>query len=122
MKFKFEMMKNPLFLMLMIFALASCSETKTTASSASASTPTVSEADMTAQGFVAGVIHATDKDSGCPYTIETKKVTYLLDPINLGNEFMKDGLQVWFKFHPLRMQSRCSEATPVDVSEMQVRN
>ena len=106
--------------MLVLFA---CSEQKSTTAAASSTAITEAQPtaeEMTAQGFVAGVIKASNGESTCDYTIETRSLTYLLDPTNLDKDFKEDELTVWFKFRQLRMQNRCPEASPVEVSEMQL--
>ncbi len=109
-----------LFSSLIILAIFSCSEQKSTTSSATATIteeqPSASE--MAEKGFVAGVIQVSDEDSGCAYTISTRTLSYLLDPTNLDKDFEENNLRVWFKYLPLRMQNRCPDANPVEVSEM----
>ncbi len=114
------MMKILLLSMLLMVAMTSCSETKNTAASAITSSNTPTGTDMTAEGFLAGIVKASADDSGCPYTIDARDSQYLYDPINLDDEYKKDGTKVWFKFHALRMQSRCTEATPIEITEMQM--
>jgi hypothetical protein len=114
-------MKN-LFSLLLVLTLIACSEQKSTTTAAPAVNLVEPSGDeMAAEGFESGVIMAATDDSGCDYTIKTKNLTYLLDPTNLEKEFKENGLNVWFKYRPLRMQNRCPEATPVEVSEMRLR-
>ena len=65
-----------------------------------------------------GVIHQATTKDGCPWTIHIKEVDYLLDPTNLKEEFMVDGLRVRFDYLPLRRANRCKEANPVEVLSM----
>ncbi|MGV9013929.1 MAG: hypothetical protein ACOH13_15160 [Flavobacteriales bacterium] len=65
-----------------------------------------------------GVIHQATTKEGCPWTIHIKEVDYLLDPTNLREEFMVDGLHVRFDYLPLRMTNRCKEANPIEVLSM----
>lgn len=102
--------------------LLSCSQPKSATATASTTAPEVSMEDMIAEGFIPGVINSADSDSGCDYTIKTKKYNYLLDPTNLEDEFKKDGLNVWLKHRALRMMNRCPGATPVEIMEMTSRN
>ncbi|HQV37840.1 MAG: hypothetical protein IPO60_04165 [Flavobacteriales bacterium] len=65
-----------------------------------------------------GVIHQATTKDGCPWTIQIKEVEYLLDPTDLEEEFMVDGLRVRFDYLPLRMKNRCKEANPIRVLSM----
>lgn len=65
-----------------------------------------------------GVIQQATTKEGCPYTIRIKELSYLLDPINLSDEFKVDGLRVRFDYRPLRRANRCKEANPVEVVSM----
>ncbi len=65
-----------------------------------------------------GVIHQATTKDGCPWTIQIKEEEYLLDPINLKEEFMVDGLRVRFDYRTLRRTNRCKEANPIEVVSM----
>ena len=80
-------------------------------------------AKMMENGFKKGVIVASDKEGDCPYTIqlEDDNYKYFLDPINITEEFKKDGEKIWVKFAGLRMMNRCEKANPVSIIEMHVR-
>jgi len=80
-------------------------------------------AKMIENGFKKGVIVASDKEGDCPFTIKLRDndYSYYLDPINLTEEFKKDGEKIWVKFAGLRMMNRCEKANPVSIIEMHVR-
>ncbi|HQV52415.1 MAG: hypothetical protein IPI00_01305 [Flavobacteriales bacterium] len=65
-----------------------------------------------------GVIQQAITKEGCAWTIRIKEVDYLLDPTNLGEEFMVNELRVRFDYLPLRMVNRCKEANPIEVLSM----
>lgn len=75
--------------------------------------------EMTENNRTIGVIKQAVTKEGCPFTIKIKEVDYLLDPINLKEEFMVDGLRVRFDYLPLRRTNRCEEANPVEVLSME---
>jgi hypothetical protein len=74
--------------------------------------------EMADKNRTIGVIHQATTREGCPWTIHIKEVDYLLDPTNLRDEFMVDGLRVRFDYLPLRMTNRCKEANPIEVLSM----
>jgi len=45
----------------------------------------------------------------------------LLDPVNLTEDFQKDGLKVWVLFAGMRRMNRCPEASPVWVRDIVLR-
>ncbi|RMA57259.1 hypothetical protein [Ulvibacter antarcticus] len=70
--------------------------------------------------FTSGtIVHSTDEND-CAYTIKvsnTENVLYL-DPINLENMYMKDGLKVQFQYKSLKMKNRCNKANPISLTKM----
>lgn len=74
--------------------------------------------ERTEQNRTIGVIQQATTKEGCPWTIRIKEEKYLLDPINLKEEFMIDGLRVRFDYLPLRRTNRCKEANPIEVLSM----
>ena len=72
----------------------------------------------TGKNATIGVIQKATTDDGCPWTIRIKEVDYLLDPTNLADEFMVDGLRVRFDYRILRRTNRCKEANPIEVVSM----
>ena len=66
------------------------------------------------------IVHAT-VEGDCPYTIKVVTGGYVVfyDPINLENNYMKDGLKVQFQFRPLKMKNRCDKANPISLSSIQ---
>ncbi|AXT62102.1 hypothetical protein D1816_17635 [Aquimarina sp. AD10] len=76
---------------------------------------------MKDKGFSKGTI-ATSKSSGCPYILNVEEFKDNLDPINL-EEFFKDQMptKVWVKYGSLRRPSRCNDARPVSIIEINKR-
>ncbi len=74
--------------------------------------------EATGKNGTIGVLHQATTKEGCPWTIRIKEVEYLLDPTNLEEEFMVEGLRVRFDYQPLRMMNRCKEANPIRVLSM----
>ncbi len=79
------------------------------------------ELDLKAEGFSKGTLSA-NRSEGCPYILTVEKYADKLDPINI-QDFFKDEIpsQVWVKYSDLRMQSRCNEARPVSIQEINKR-
>ncbi|MBK7288265.1 MAG: hypothetical protein IPI95_14920 [Flavobacteriales bacterium] len=78
----------------------------------------IAPAEIPKKNGTIGVIHQATTKDGCPWTIQIKEVEYLLDPTDLEEEFMVDGLRVRFDYLPLRMKNRCKEANPIRVLSM----
>ena len=100
----------------------------TTNKSVTTNTETEKETQMDAKkmidaGFLKGVIVTSEKEGDCPITIEvlSSDYSYFLDPINITEEYMKEGEKIWFKFNGLRMMNRCEKANPISLIEIQKR-
>lgn len=112
-----------LVLIASIGLISSCASKKSTdevAKKISKIEKTMDSKKMVEAGFVQGTINVSKAES-CPYTIKVSSVDYLLDPINLGEDFMNNGEKIWLKYTGLRMKNRCANANPVTVVEMQKR-
>ncbi|MBQ0733986.1 hypothetical protein ACFSJT_06945 [Aquimarina celericrescens] len=107
-----------------MLSLYTCATTKTTnTAEAKADVQQIDEKEMIEKGFSKGTI-TVNKSKDCPYVLTVEEYQDKLDPINLG-EFFKDGQipeRVWVKFSSLRMPSRCSEARPVSINEINKRS
>lgn len=84
------------------------------------------EKTMKEAGFLEGVIVASSEEGDCPFTIrvlnnDSYSESYLLDPINMTDEYKSNGQKIWFTFAGLRMQNRCDKANPVNIIEIQKR-
>ncbi len=76
---------------------------------------------MVEKGFIKGTLSA-NKSKGCPYILTVEKYTDKLDPINIQDFFKTDMPEkVWVKYSDLRMNSRCNEARPVSIQEINKR-
>ncbi|MFT4662903.1 MAG: hypothetical protein ACI8XB_003196 [Patiriisocius sp.] len=78
--------------------------------------------NMIEEGYSSGKV-VGDESSDCKFTIDLddENYTYLLDPINIEDEFKKDGLMIWVKFSALRMQNRCNNANPVNITDIKIK-
>jgi len=73
------------------------------------------------KGLIKGTL-STSKSEGCSYILTVEKYTDKLDPINIQDFFKTDVPEkVWVKYSDLRMNSRCSEARPVSITEISKR-
>jgi hypothetical protein len=75
---------------------------------------------MISDGFKKGVIVTSEKKTDCPFVIKVQgdNDTYYLDPIDLPDEFKKEGVSIWFKFTPSRRMKRCENANPVNLNDL----
>ena len=53
--------------------------------------------------------------------MDDRNYPYHLDPINITEEFKKDGEKIWIKFGGLKMMNRCEKANPISIIEIQKR-
>ena len=111
------------FLIFSVFIISCCSSTKTTNTTENSNNVELETKKMMEEGFKKGIIVASDKEGDCPYTIQLmdENFPYYLDPINITEEFKKDGEKIWFKFNGLKMMNRCEKANPVSLTEIMKR-
>lgn len=104
-----------------LFILVACSSTKT--ASNQPNTQTMEEQkEMLAEGYLMGTIMAHSSEGNCPYIIEVvADPPYYFDPINLDENFKKEGEKIWFTFAGLRMMNRCEKANPVSILDIKKR-
>lgn len=78
---------------------------------------------MLEEGYSEGVIIASKTEGDCPFVIDIddENYTYLLDPINLAEDFKTDNQKIWFKFTASRMANRCDKANPVSIVDIKKR-
>ena len=108
---------KPLFALFAFLLVAACAHHKELPVEAEKKEVTP-PAEMSENNRTIGVIQQATTKEGCPFTIRIKEVSYLLDPINLKDEFKVEGLRVRFDYRQLRMANRCNEANPVEVVSM----
>ena len=113
-------MKSLIAIVLLIFLLSSCGTKKN--SSLSADTIAKENSKMIKAGYTKGEIITAKSADDCDFSIKVSDKNYFLDPINISDEFKKDGIIVWFKFNGLRRQNRCKKANPIHVVDMQITN
>lgn len=115
-----RVLKISLFFSLLVF---SCNTTVNSVSNSSENTIQIDSKKMMEAGFIKGTIVTSEIKGDCPITIKVggKEGAYFLDPINLEENYKKDGEKVWFKFNGLRMMNRCNKANPISVIEIQKR-
>ncbi len=77
--------------------------------------------EMIEKGLIKGTL-SVSKSEGCSYSLTVEKYTDKLDPVNIQDFFKADVPEkVWVKYSDLRMNSRCSEARPVSITEISKR-
>jgi hypothetical protein len=118
------MIIRTLLIALCLFMTASCTSKKTIANETSKSAVnTMNPAEMISNGFTFGTIEESTKEGDCLFTIRMgdAKEKAFYDPINLDDNFKKDGMEVFFKFRGLRMMNRCNKANPIEILEVQAK-
>ncbi len=117
------MIVRSILITLLVFMTACCSSKKSSANATQKANETMmTDAKMMEAGFKSGTIVASKIEGDCPFTIEMAgEQPYFLDPINLGEKYKKNGMEIWFTFTGLRMMNRCEKANPINVNEMQAK-
>ena len=65
---------------------------------------------------------ASIEDGACQWLLRLDNdPSRLLDPVNLTEDFQKDGLKVWVLYAGMRRMNRCPEASPVWVRDIVLR-
>ncbi len=73
---------------------------------------------MSETDYTYGTVVYSAAENDCAYSIkvDTQAEDLFYDPVNLENEFIKDGLKIKFHFKALRMKSRCNKANPISLT------
>ena len=68
--------------------------------------------------YTSGTVVYSTAENDCAYTLKVDSQTEDLfyDPINLENEFTKDGLKIKFQYKLLKMKNRCDKANPISLT------
>ena len=119
-------MKRYTFLiyMLTILLFLGCSSTKNSGDPTLSDTKIINEQlekEMLEAGFSKGVVVFSEIEGDCPYTIKVIDSDLYFDPINLEENFQKDGLKIWFTYGGLRRANRCIKANPIGIIAIQER-
>lgn len=69
------------------------------------------------EGYTAGVITQTKEEGNCEWTI-TLENGLVYESMTMKDEFKKNGMKVFFKFLPQRRMSRCTNASPIEITEI----
>jgi hypothetical protein len=80
--------------------------------------------DYSKEGYSIGTI-TYQKDSKCAYIITDEKSGIKFDPINIDKDLFEsykvDNSKIYFKYRPLRMMNRCTEAQPIELEDIKKR-
>lgn len=69
------------------------------------------------EGYTAGVITQTKEEGNCEWIIKLDSgLRY--ESLTMDDEFKKNNLNVFFKFVPQRRMSKCTNASPVQITDM----
>jgi hypothetical protein len=108
---------------LFVFA-GSCDSTKNTAKNEAKSTEMkqTMENKFINEGYSKGLLTAK-RESSCTFIILDEKTGAKFDPINLeegkfGNFKSAKNEIVYYKYRPLRMMNRCTEAQPISLEDI----
>ena len=107
------------FLLLLALSLNHCKESKTVSNNDSAQT----DKEMLSEGFHKGIIVDYSAEKGCTYLIKREETGELLLPLKLEDKFMRDNLNVWFKYgYSRRQQGTCLKGITITLGEIKLRN
>jgi hypothetical protein len=115
----------------MMVLFASCNSSKKTVQETNGNTMTseqsndkAMDAQMLNDGFHIGKIKEL-KNSKCDYIIIDETTHVQLDPINFSEDdykaYKKDAQKIYFKYRPLRMMNRCTDANPIQLTSIKKR-
>jgi len=105
-----------LFSLIAILFLASCGSSKKTRQIEK------ENKQMTEEGFKKGIVVSSNIEGDCPYTIKILgEESLLFDPVNLDENYKKEGMLIWIKYTGMRMANRCTKANPITVNQIQKR-
>lgn len=99
-----------------LFLLMACNGAKETAAT-QISEKMTQEKEMLALGFTKGTIVYSDKEGDCEYTIKLEDGRFF-ESMDLKEEYMVDGMKVWFSYAPQRRMNTCQKANPVGINDM----
>lgn len=116
---------SKLYILVILLSISNCKPTNTIGSNDNnSSNPIIKQnisKEMIEKGFSKGTI-ISSKSKGCPYILNVEEYKDNLDPINLSDFFKAEiPNQVWVKFASLRRPSRCNDARPVSILEINTR-
>ncbi len=99
-----------------LFLILACNGAKDTAS-IKTDANVEQEKEMITQGFTKGTIVYSQEVGDCPYTIKLEDGRFF-ESTDLKEEYMKDGMTVWFTYGGLRRMNKCNKANPIAIYEM----
>lgn len=72
---------------------------------------------MTQDGFkLAHIVVDEAKDFPCNFLIKLENSDVLLEPLTpVPEEFQKNEMSIWIKYHPQRRMSRCGDTQPMEL-------
>jgi len=114
-------MKNIISLIVLVFLLQSCvinqDKVESENTAGSGNSKYIKEVLMK-EGYELGTVKVL-KDSECTFVILNEGTSVYFDPINFNisdfEAFRQKDLKIYFKYKPLRMMNRCSEASPIEL-------
>lgn len=116
--------------LLIVLSIISCNTTNKVTETKNNTEQQMDAKKMITDGYLAGQISISTEEGDCPTTIliEGENGPYYYDPINLAEDFNKDGEfnndgeKVWIKFSGLRRMNRCEKASPILLNEIVKNN
>ncbi|WP_160114068.1 MULTISPECIES: hypothetical protein [Aquimarina] len=116
---------SKLYILVILLSVSNCKPTNSMGNNDNTSSNTIVKKDiskeMIEKGFSKGTI-ISSKSKDCPYILNVEEYNDNLDPVNLSDFFKTEvPAQVWVKFASLRRPSRCNDARPVSILEINTR-
>ena len=107
-----------LYVLIFIAVFSACAGGKDASKTNMADSKT--EEEWAIDGYTAGTIQDFSLLDGCGFLIVMNDAQLL--PINLAEEFKKNNLAVWVKYHyPKAAQTTCMKGKPILIDEIKLR-
>jgi len=100
-----------------LLSLSSCKSTQEVDEQQLIETKMAQKETLLKEGFTAGTIVQTKEEGNCEWTIKLDN-GLIYESLTMKEEFKKNDMKVYFKFIPQRRMSKCTNASPVEITEM----
>lgn len=98
-------------------SLTSCKNTKEVTQQELTTLRMEQKSTLLEKGYTAATIVQTKEEGYCEWTIKADNGK-IYESLVMNDTFKKDAMQVYFKFIRQRRQSKCTNANPVEITEM----
>lgn len=102
-----------------LLSLTSCNSSKTSAeeSLTDKSMTVEKKAQLLKEGYTYGTIVHSLEEGDCEWTIKLEDGRHF-ESLTMNEDFKKENMEVYFKYIPQRRMSKCTKASPIEITEM----